>query len=198
MSIRVCILFNKNFQLEIIRQYSDQEGRFIIIDMKIDNKVLTLVNTLCTEQARTILLFPQIFSIICSLLNVKKLLREATLIWSWTVQKNKKGGNATTHRNPLKKVQNIANSLDLIDVWRTLNPDGKRFTWRRTKPKVQRRLYYFMISSSLTTEMTFYILPVVGPIMPSLQSTLLVIIILEARVSGNSIHLFCWTASILR
>ena len=44
MSIRVCILFNKNFKLEIIRQYSDQEGRFIIIDMKIDNKVLTLVN----------------------------------------------------------------------------------------------------------------------------------------------------------
>ena len=31
-------------ELEIIRQYSDQEGRFVIIDMKIDNKVLTLVN----------------------------------------------------------------------------------------------------------------------------------------------------------
>ncbi|CAH3168556.1 unnamed protein product, partial [Porites lobata] len=69
----------------------------------------------------------------------------ATSIWSWTVQKNKKGGNATTHRNPLKKVQNIANSLDLIDVWRTLNPDGKRFTWRRTKPKFNHRndILYF-------------------------------------------------------
>ena len=42
--IRVCILFNNNFQLEIIRQYSDQKGRFIIMDMEIDNKVLTLVN----------------------------------------------------------------------------------------------------------------------------------------------------------
>ena len=39
-------------------------------------------------------------------------------------QKDKKGGNATTHRNSLKEVQNIANSLDLTDVWRTLNPDG--------------------------------------------------------------------------
>ena len=44
MSTRVGTLFNKIFQLEIIRQYSDQEGRCIIIDMKIDNKVLTLVN----------------------------------------------------------------------------------------------------------------------------------------------------------
>ena len=68
------------------------------------------------------------------------------------IQKDKKGGNA--HRNSLKEVQNIANSLDLIDVWRTLNPDGKRFTWRRTKPEVHCRLDYFMISSSLTTEIT--------------------------------------------
>ena len=70
------------------------------------------------------------------------------------VQKDKNGGNATTHRNSLKEVQSIANSLDLIDVWRTLNPDGKRFTWRRTKPEVHCRLDYFMISSSLTTAIT--------------------------------------------
>ena len=107
------------------------------------------------HRTRTILLFPKIFSIICTLLNVKKLLWQATfIIWSQTVQRNKKGGNATTHRNPLKKVQNIANSLDLIDVCRTLNPDGKRFTWRRTKPEVHCRLDYFMISSSLITAIT--------------------------------------------
>ena len=37
---------------------------------------------------------------------------------------------------------------------RTLNPDGKRFTWRRTKPEVHCRLDYFMISSSLITAIT--------------------------------------------
>ena len=57
------------------------------------------------------------------------------------------GGNTTTHRNSLKEAQNIANSLDLIDVWRALNPDGKRFTWRRTKPEVHCRLDYFRMSS---------------------------------------------------
>ena len=31
------ILFNNDFQFEIIRQFSDQEGRYLIIDMKIDN-----------------------------------------------------------------------------------------------------------------------------------------------------------------
>ena len=97
-------------------------------------------------------LFPKIFSIISSLLNVKKLLWEATLIW--LCSENKKGGKATTHRNSLKEVRNIANPLDLIDVWRTLNPDGKSFIWRTTKPEVHCRLDYFKISSSLTTAIT--------------------------------------------
>ena len=70
------------------------------------------------------------------------------------VQKDKKGGNVTMHRNSLKEVQNIVNSLDLIDAWRTLNPDAKRFTWQRTKPEVHCRLDYLMISSSLTTAIT--------------------------------------------
>ena len=59
MSTRVCILFNKNFQLEIIRQYSDQEGRFIIIDMKIDNKVLTLVNIYAQKKQGQSYFFPK-------------------------------------------------------------------------------------------------------------------------------------------
>ena len=58
------------------------------------------------------------------------------------------------HRNSLKEVQNIMNSLDLIDVWHTLNPDAKRFTWQRTKPEVHCHLDYLMISSSLTTAIT--------------------------------------------
>ncbi|CAH3174038.1 unnamed protein product, partial [Porites lobata] len=67
------------------------------------------------------------------------------------VQKDKKGGNATTQRNSLKEVQNIANSLDLIDVWRTLNPDGKRFTLRRTKPEVHYILPGYKTDHSLIT-----------------------------------------------
>ena len=30
-----------------------------------------------------------------------------------------------THKDSLKEVQNIANPLDLIDVWRAFNPDAK-------------------------------------------------------------------------
>ena len=40
------------------------------------------------------------------------------------------------HKNLLKEVQNIVNSLDLLDVWCVFNPDAKRFTWRRKKPEI--------------------------------------------------------------
>ena len=120
--------------------------------MKIDNKILTLVNIYAPNNDNATFsqnLLDQILSFEC-----EEIIMGGDFNLVMDVQKDKKGGNATTHRNSLKEVQNIANSLDLIDVWRTLNPDGKRFTWRRTKPEVHCRLDYFMISSSLTTAIT--------------------------------------------
>ena len=70
------------------------------------------------------------------------------------VQVDKKGGRPTTHKNSLKEVQNIINSLDLKDIWRVFNPDNKRFTWRRNKPKIHCRLDFFLTSNSLSLALT--------------------------------------------
>ena len=35
---------------------------------------------------------------------------------------------------------------DLIDIWRTRNPDSTLFTWRQKKPIIQRRLDFWLIS----------------------------------------------------
>ena len=40
----VCILFNNNFNLQIQRLYTDPVGRFIICDLKANEKFLTLAN----------------------------------------------------------------------------------------------------------------------------------------------------------
>ena len=37
----VCVLFNNNFNL---KSFSDPEGRFVIVDVKLESKTLTLVN----------------------------------------------------------------------------------------------------------------------------------------------------------
>ena len=40
----VCFLFNNNFSFEITKQFIDPLGRFIILDLKTDDRVLTLLN----------------------------------------------------------------------------------------------------------------------------------------------------------
>ena len=77
------------------------------------------------HRTTTILLFSKIFFIIS--LECEEIIMGGDFNLVMDVQRDKKGGNATTHRNSLHEVQNIANSLDQIDEWRTLNPDGKRF-----------------------------------------------------------------------
>ena len=40
----VCILFNNNFAVEELKYYSDPEGRFITVDIKTQDKIITLQN----------------------------------------------------------------------------------------------------------------------------------------------------------
>ena len=40
----VGILFNKNFQFNVLKCYTDPEGRFIIVDVETEEKILILVN----------------------------------------------------------------------------------------------------------------------------------------------------------
>ena len=65
------------------------------------------------------------------------------------VLKDKKGGKPNTHQNSLKVVQNFQNSLDLTDIWRDLNPEERRYTWRQNKPEIHCRLDFFLVSVSL-------------------------------------------------
>ena len=93
--------------------------------MKIGNKVLTLVNIYAPNNDNPTFfqnVLGHLFSFEC-----EKIIMGGDFNLVMDVQRDKKGGNAKTHRNSLKEVQNIANSLNLIDVWRTLNLDGKRF-----------------------------------------------------------------------
>ena len=38
---------------------------------------------------------------------------------------------------------------DLIDIWRTRNPNIKRFTWRQKTPEIQRRLDFGLVSNGM-------------------------------------------------
>ena len=45
-------------------------------------------------------------------------------------------------------------NLDLLDIWREIHPEMRRYTWRRNTPLQQSRLDFFLISDLLSTYVT--------------------------------------------
>ena len=143
----VGILFNNNFQFNILKCYTDPEGRFIVVDVETEQNILTLVNIY--EPNRDDLNFFRGVS-------EKMLSFECDLIVSGgdfylvcDVEKDKKGGAPTTHLKSKEEVLSLKEQFQLADIWRINNPDIMRFTWERTNPEICCRLGFFLISESL-------------------------------------------------
>jgi hypothetical protein len=64
---------------------------------------------------------------------------------------DKIGGVKEKCSNTAKQIINMADKNDMVDVWRLLNENEKRFTWRNTTRmgRVSSRLDYWLISSHL-------------------------------------------------
>ena len=61
------------------------------------------------------------------------------------------------HHNNIKaqeQVDNLMINLDILDIWRGLYPEMRRYTWRRNTPLQQSRLDLFFIFDPLSTFVT--------------------------------------------
>ena len=61
------------------------------------------------------------------------------------------------HHNNIKaqeQVDNLMINLDLLDIWRELYPEMRRYTWRRNTPLQQSRLDFFLFSDLRSTFVT--------------------------------------------
>ena len=61
-------------------------------------------------------------------------------------------GSAPQSQIGTKSLKNLKDILQLIDIWRTKNPNKKDYTWRTKNAKIKSRLDYFLISKSLETK----------------------------------------------
>ena len=61
----------------------------------------------------------------------------------------KKGGASIKRKSVISCVDDFKSKLDLIDIWRSRNPDAKSFTWSQKSPPVFCRLDHWLISNNL-------------------------------------------------
>ena len=143
----VAILFNNNFCFQILRTYSDVNGRFIICDVKSEGKYITLA-TLYAPNDDEPCFFQDFFDHLRDF-QCEDLIIGGDFNLVLDIEKDKKGGRPKTHTRSVKTFKDFIAELDLIDVWRVLNSNTLRYTWRRKKPEIQCRLDFFLVSQSL-------------------------------------------------
>ena len=148
----VGILFNNNFDLQIMKTFIDKSGRYIICDLKANGKCISLVNVYAPNEDDPVF-FKSLYDHLQDFEGDEILIGgDFNLVLDIT--KDKMGGLAKTHHNAHKAINEICENLDLVDAWRVLNPDARRYTWRQTQPAVHCRLDFFLISQSFLGNVT--------------------------------------------
>jgi len=108
-------------------------SRYIIIDLVVGELTLTICNIYAPNKDDPA--FFQNVSEQMTSFKCEEIIFGGDFNLVLDVLKDKKGGKPSRHQNSLKMVQNFRNNLDLTDIWRDLNPEERRYTWRQNKPK---------------------------------------------------------------
>ena len=143
----VAILFNNNFDLQVLRSYLDPNGRFIICDITANKKCMTIATLYAPNDDD-----PNFFLDFFDHLNdfqCDEIAIGGDFNLVLELYMDKKGGLAKTHTESVKTLKDFCAQFDLLDVWRILNPDTRRYTWQRKRPEIQCRLDFFLITESL-------------------------------------------------
>lgn len=149
----VAILVNNNVECKVISTHRDTQGNSLMVRMKMFDKEFLLVNLYGPNND-----CPEFYD------NLEQMIRNVGLVDHVIM-----GGDYNLvmnfdldcfnyqRRNNLhasERVSEMVQNLNLLDIFRELYPDVKRFTWRRTNPLKQSRLDFFLISDIICPYVT--------------------------------------------
>ena len=137
----VAILFNNNFAFQLERSYSDHKGRFVICDIKTNERFFTLA-TIYAPNDDDPAFFECFFSHLQDF-NCDDIILGGDFNLVLNLEKDKKGRPVKTHTKAINAINEHATKFDLVDAWRVSNPDILRYTWHRRKPEIHCRLDFF-------------------------------------------------------
>ena len=145
----VAILFNNNFEFQVLDTYKGENGNVIIIKIKLKGKSLLLVNVYGPNKDDPTFyeqLKEQIIKMNCS-----DIVMAGDFNLVLDPARDYDNYKRVNNPNAQEKMQDIINELELCDIWRQMNPDLKRFTWRRSNPFQQSRLDFFLITDTVVS-----------------------------------------------
>ena len=143
----VAILFNNDFEFKIKGIFRDNGGKKLMVHistMKMDVLLVNIYGPNRDDPNFYIKLNENIAK-----LKIPNLILAAD--WNLVLDPTIDYCNykRTNNVKAQEKVEEIIADHCLVDIWRELNPQLQRFTWRRTNPFQQSRLDFFLISENL-------------------------------------------------
>lgn len=146
----VAILFKPSLYTLVKNNVEDTEGRYVILHLLVNNQDLILINVYGPNIDSR-----ETFIEIAGYLNN---LESGTFIWGgdfnfvWNLALDEIGGQQRTNFNARSEVLKMSQQLNLIDIWRELNPLINKFTWHSNVDTIIHcRLDFFLISRHLRT-----------------------------------------------
>ena len=143
----VAIFFTKKVDYKIQSQNQDTNGNFLILDMTIFNKRLSLVNIYSPNKDDPSF-YENLFKSITEIGNDSYIICGD---FNLTLNPNIDCFNYKHINNPKarKIITNMIKENNLFDTFRELHPILKRYTWRREHPLKQSRLDFFLVTESI-------------------------------------------------
>lgn len=147
----VAILFQNSFQYEILKELHDESGNFLIISIKVHDLKFTLAVVYGPNSDNP--------TFIDNLQQKIESFGNSSVIvgGDWNVPQNYAMDtiNYVNKNNPKsqEKIHHMMEELDLVDTFRELHQDIKRFSWRGPNKK-HARLDYFLSSSDFQAIIT--------------------------------------------
>ena len=147
----LAILINNNFEFTFVKLVTDDKGDFMLLQLKINDQTFTVVNLHSPNKDD-----PDFYDrVMGELKNTRS--QELILTGDWNLVLNPELDSQNyKHINDPKcreKVIDMTNELSLVDIWRELDAQCKRFTWRRSQRVLQQsRLDFFLIHENLAAD----------------------------------------------
>ena len=148
----VAIIFSPTFEYKIREVIRDREGSYIIIDVEMLQKRVTLVNVYGPSAGDNPLFFEKVYEII------NKIRNDVNIIggdWNCVLNAEIDTINYTNigaRPRSRAKILSSLSEFDLVDVFRELYPYKREYTWRRFNTNKRGRLDYFLVSKDLMGE----------------------------------------------
>ena len=144
----VAILFGNNFDYNIEENIADEEGRFLILKISTPSGSMLICNVY-GPNSDSPEFYKKFFQELEPFSDIPVILGgDLNLVLD--PEMDKKGGqSSSTHNKSREILLSKMDEYDLVDCFRILNPNEKRYTWHQNSPKVFCRLDFFLTSFGL-------------------------------------------------